>query len=64
MYFDAAGRPRGAGGGVAGGGFAVLNAPSGLQTVTVRPVHSSRAYARLVVAEPNLVNVMLWAPER
>ena len=62
VYFDRGGRPRDPQTGVAGGGFAVLNAPPGVQTVTVRPTQSLETYSQIVVAEPNLVNVVSWAP--
>jgi len=62
VYFDAQGNPVQARNGIAGGGFVIFNAPMGLQTLYVHPTHSKDTYAQVVVAEPEYVHVMSWAP--
>lgn len=62
VYFDAQGHQIQSRNGVAGGGFVIFNAPIGLQTLFVHPNHSKDTYAQVVVAEPEYVHVMSWAP--
>lgn len=62
VYFDAQGRPLPSGRtGIAGGGFAIFNAPAGMQTVYIYPGPSREAYSQVVVNEPGVVNVMTWS---
>jgi hypothetical protein len=61
VYFDAQGRTIPGNTGIAGGGFAIFNAPGGLQTVYVHPVQSRAAYSQVVVAEPEYVHVLAWS---
>jgi hypothetical protein len=61
VYFDAAGKPLESRTGVAGGGFAIFNAPAGLQTVYIHPVQSRDSYAQVVVAESAYVHVLTWS---
>lgn len=62
LYFDRAGKILNARQGVAGGGFIIVNAPLGLQTVYIHPTQSRESYAEVVVAEPEYVHVIAWAP--
>lgn len=62
VYFDAVGKPVAGPTGIAGGGFAILNAPTGLQTVQIHPTQARASFTQVVVAEPNLVHVMTWSP--
>jgi hypothetical protein len=62
VYFDAQGRPLPEGRtGVAGGGFAILNAPAGMQTVYIYPSQSRETYSQVVVNEPGIVNTLTWS---
>lgn len=62
VYFDAAGAPVEGRTGVAGGGFAIFNAPPGLQTVYIHPTQSRETFAQVLVAEPEYVHVLTWSP--
>ena len=62
VYFDALGKPVAGPTGIAGGGFAILNAPTGVQTVQIHPTQARASFTQVVVAEPNLVHVMTWSP--
>lgn len=61
VYFDSKGQVVTGSRGVAGGGFAVFNAPLGLQTVYIHPVNSRESYSQVVVAEPQYVHVVSWS---
>jgi len=60
IYFDRYGKLVPGNMGVSGGGFIILNAPLGLQTVYIRPVRSKVGFSQVVVAEPDYVHVMAW----
>ncbi|MBX3020522.1 MAG: hypothetical protein KF799_02495 [Bdellovibrionales bacterium] len=60
VYFDAQGKPLPGKSGVAGGGFAIFNAPVGLQTVFVHPLQARGNFSQVVVAEPEYVHVLAW----
>lgn len=64
IYFDSKGETIEGTRGVAGGGFAIFNAPAGLQTVYVHPVQSRETYSHVVVAEPQYVHVISWSANR
>lgn len=61
VYFDARGTvvPN-AKNGKAGGGFAIFNAPIGLQTIYIHPLQSRETFSQIVVAEPEYVHVLTW----
>ncbi|MGZ3722826.1 MAG: hypothetical protein ACXVA9_07860 [Bdellovibrionales bacterium] len=58
IYFDAQGKPLETKTGIAGGGFAIFNAPQGLQTLYVHPVQSRETFSQVIVAEPQFVQVV------
>lgn len=61
VYFDRDGNIlSGRKNGVAGGGFAIFNAPMGLQTVYVHPLQSRETFSQIVVAEPEYVHVLTY----
>jgi hypothetical protein len=60
VYFDAQGKMVSGATGVAGGGFAIFNAPPGLQTVYIHPLGGRRTFSQVVVAEPSYVHVLTW----
>jgi hypothetical protein len=64
VYFDRSGRPLNTHHGVAGGGFAVFNAPSGLQTVYIHPTQSRETHGQVVVTEPGYVHVIAWSASK
>ncbi|MGE0527503.1 MAG: hypothetical protein AB7P49_10605, partial [Bdellovibrionales bacterium] len=66
VYFDAQGQPLESGPAPAGGGFAIFNAPTGLQTVFIQPATPGTAttFSQIVVPEPGFVHVMSWSPTR
>lgn len=61
VYFDANGQILSSRHGVAGGGFAIFNAPSGLQTVFIHPANSRETHSEVVVAEPQYIHVITWS---
>lgn len=61
VYFDRNGNLLKTRHGVAGGGFAVFNAPSGLQSVYIHPTQSRDAYSQVVVTAPEYVHVIAWS---
>lgn len=61
VYFDSHGKVVKTRHGVAGGGFAIFNAPPGLQTVYVHPVQSREVHSQVVVAEPDYVHIVAWS---
>ena len=58
IYFDSSGRSVSGKTGVAGGGFVIFNAPSGVQTLYVHPLQSRETFSQVVVAEPEFVQVV------
>lgn len=62
VYFDAGGKPTPGNVGVPGGGFAIFNAPPGLQTVFIHTENAKDTFSQVVVAEPAYVHVMTWSP--
>lgn len=58
IYFDAQGRALESKTGVAGGGFVIYNAPSGLQTLYIHPTQSRETFSQVIVAEPEFVQVV------
>lgn len=62
VYFDAEGQVVPGSSGVAGGGFAIFNAPPGLQTVFIHPTAAREDFSQVVVAEPAFVQVLTWNP--
>jgi hypothetical protein len=60
VYFDSSGEITKDQSGRAGGGFVILNAPIGLQTLFIHPKQSRDTFAQIVVAEPEYVQVVTW----
>ncbi len=58
LYFDKDGELLQSNQGVVGGGFVILNAPLGMQTVYVQPVNSASTTSTVVLSEPEYVHVL------
>jgi hypothetical protein len=58
VYFDAQGKPLNSRTGITGGGFAIFNAPPGLQTLYVHGNQTRETFSQIVVAEPTFVSVV------
>lgn len=58
VYLDHLGRPTDSKVGLQGGGFAIFNAPAGLQTLFLRAPGTHHVFSQVVVAEPEFVTVI------
>ena len=58
VYFDSRGEVTDAKFGVRGGGFIILNMPSGFRTVMIQPSGSSKALAQAILVESRVTNVI------
>ncbi len=59
VYFDTQGQALFAEEGVAGGGFAIFNVPSGLRTVSISTKSSRQLFTQVVIAAPEVVNAVV-----
>ena len=58
IYFNARGEPTGKQFGEPGGGFMILNADEGFQTVTIQPSGTTKIYSSVVLVESTVTNVI------
>jgi hypothetical protein len=58
LYFNARGEPTDKQYGEPGGGFMILNADEGFQTVTIQPSGTTKVYSSVVLVESTVTNVL------